>query len=290
MNAVRPALLLVLAGCVPYGLDRVTVDTADGNRGAFVHVPDDLPADAPLMLTFHGGGIPGFVRGTQMALVTRMHDLADRDGFVVAYPNADGGAWSDSADAGADDLGFVRALVDDLVATHGLDPARVYASGLSNGGFFSMRLACEAPDLVAAVASISGGLLEDYTCEADTPVAMLILAQTADDVVPIEGGPVAWVASNVARSHDDVVAEQVARLGCEGDADTTEGDKAPDGTFAVEAHWTQCRGGAEVRAITVVGGGHQWPGGEAVGVEEIAGPVSEALDATEVVWQFASGF
>ncbi|MFN2607439.1 MAG: PHB depolymerase family esterase [Acidimicrobiales bacterium] len=154
------------------------------------------PGRRPLILAFHGGT----GTGTAMRRLAALDLRADREGWVVAYPDAIGGHWNDGRRAPAiashrndvDDIAFAAALVDHLVATAGVDPDRVYATGMSNGGMLCHRLAAERPDLVAAIAPVAGLAPEPLVAAGPPrrPVPVLVVHGTADPVVPWVGGPV----------------------------------------------------------------------------------------------------
>jgi polyhydroxybutyrate depolymerase len=106
------------------------------------------------VLAFHGGeGNP-----LRLAVQTGFNDIADRNGFAVVYPETTGHQWNDgrSTTAGfGDDVRFVNQLIDHLVSSEHIDPARIYATGPSNGGMFTLRLACETSDRIAAFAVVA---------------------------------------------------------------------------------------------------------------------------------------
>ncbi|HNV72206.1 MAG TPA: PHB depolymerase family esterase, partial [Candidatus Ozemobacteraceae bacterium] len=118
----------------------------------------------PLLLVLHGGGGTG--RGMQYLTLGRFNELAEREGFVVAYPDGLKKNWNDGRDVPAseahasklDDVGFLKALIQKLQTELSIDPSRIYACGISNGAFMSARLAIEAPDVFAAVALVTGSL------------------------------------------------------------------------------------------------------------------------------------
>src|SRR5262249_49794212 len=124
---------------------------------------------------------------------------ADKRNFIVAYAQGlglasdgfNGGdccgepAWIDHTD----DVAFAKALRDQIAASYCIDPKRVHGAGFSNGGFMSYRFICEASDVFASVASVSGVLgVPPETCKPSRPVAMLHVHGTADPTVPFKGG------------------------------------------------------------------------------------------------------
>lgn len=115
-----------------------TIEHEGTSREYFLYVPKSVKKPAPLVLLFHGGG--GQARGVDKA-TGGMAALADEKGFAVAYPNGIDRHWND----GRPDLTATDKLVD---------PSRVYATGISNGGFFSQYLALKCPDKIAAVAPV----------------------------------------------------------------------------------------------------------------------------------------
>jgi polyhydroxybutyrate depolymerase len=240
---------------------------------------------APLVLVFHGGG----GRASGIAPHTGFSRLADREAFVVAYPEGIGGRWNDGrglASAAHDDVGFVRVLVDSLTAELGIDRRRVYATGISNGAMFAYRLACDLPGTFAAVAPVAGAMpaaLADG-CAHTTPVSVLAFQGTADPLVPYAGGGVARRRGQVLPAERSI-AFWAAVAGCSPDPATAEQpDRVRDGTRLRLTSYRGCRDGRAVELYTIEGGGHTWPGGPAAGRR--VGRVSREIDATETIWKF----
>ena len=168
-------------------------------RQYFLYVPDRVPLPAPLVFVLHGGG------GTAAQL--REHAgfdaLADAHGFIVVYPDGMDHAWNDGApfrESDVDDVGFIAALIDAVSAEQPIDPARVYASGISNGGFMSLHLACVLPERFAAVAAVTAGLrpFDEVPCPTTLPVGVLVMNGTADPLVPYDGGTVTVLGKELA--------------------------------------------------------------------------------------------
>lgn len=159
----RAAAVITVFCCIP-ALPGAPASAAGDSRGelAFgglqrsyqVHVPAGLDHPAGLVINLHGAGATG---GEQAAL-TGYDGVADRHGFVVVYPD-------------------------------GIDPGRVFVTGMSAGGFMANRLACDRADVVAAVAPVAGTLGSNVGCGPSRPVAVMEIHGTADPVVPYGGGP-----------------------------------------------------------------------------------------------------
>lgn len=274
-------LSLGLAGCAP-GLERVELDVDGVKRSFYVHVPEALPADPPLMFVFHGGGGHGRNKGRGLARFTGMNEIADRDGFLVIYPNSRRGNWNDGRDmADDDDLGFFDAMLAWSVTEHGHDPHRVWSVGISNGGFLSERLACERSESLAGIASVVATRAEDLACAPARPVPHLWLPGTEDPLVPYEGGV---VAGDRGRSLGvaALVDEWAALHGCD-DPPTVRDwpDREDDGTTVHEE--VRCGPEAELRLLEIRGGGHTWPGASQYLPKWIIGPVSDELDGSEEI-------
>jgi polyhydroxybutyrate depolymerase len=265
----------------------VTLEWGGLVRSALVHVPPsyDAAAGAMLVLNFHGFGSDA----PQEALLTRMSDASDERGFLVAYPygvlsswNAGqccGTAWADAVD----DVGFVRALLDELAERYCVDPRRVFATGMSNGGFLSHRLGCELADRLAAIAPVAGVLgLSSEACQPARPVPVLDIHGTADPLVPYEGGVplVGWDTGGMIDFPS--VAETVdAWRAIDGCGEASEVSYAVGD--ATCTRWPACAGASEVVACVIDDGGHTWPGGTPI---PGLGKTSHDLDATAAMLDF----
>jgi polyhydroxybutyrate depolymerase len=239
---------------------------------------------APLVLVFHGGG----GRASGIAPHTGFSRLAEREGFVVAYPQGLNGRWNDGRGYAAthDDVGFMRALLDTLERELAIDPRRVYATGISNGAMFAYRLACDLPGVFAAVAPVAGAMPADLApaCAHTQPVSVLAFQGTADPLMPYAGGGVARRRGRVL-SAERSIAFWATTSGCAAAPVTTdEPDRVTDGTRVRRTEYGACREGRAVELYTIEGGGHTWPGGPPVGGS--VGQVTREIDATPVIWAF----
>lgn len=210
----------------PPGLTDHSVAVAGVVRQYRVHVPASL-AGTPkaLVLVLHGGGGAGMsVANTGEHPLSVFRTVADREGLVVVYPGglpaADGEAgWVDCradsrVSSGADDVGFLAALIERVRGEYGLPSSRVFLAGGSNGAMMTHAFAMARPELVAAAASSSGSLAavpRAGTCAAGpvSPVPILIVHGTADTQMPYGGGCVANLGGNCNRGR--VVSAEATR-------------------------------------------------------------------------------
>ena len=292
-GALSLAVLAVAAGAVP-GVAAAqseggmrTLRVGGVERSYLVHLPAPRPAGRalPLVLVFHGAG--GRPRG--IAEHTGFSRVADREGFIAVYPAGIGGRWNDGrgrASTPHDDVAFVRALVDTLLRAERIDPARVYATGISNGAMFVHRLACELPGVLAAIAPVAGALPAAIApgCAAAVPVSLLAIQGTEDRLVPYDGGGVARTRGAVLSARESV-AHWARRASCGAlPAAGRRVDRVQDGTALVHYAYPGC-GVQAVELVEVRGGGHTWPGGPRV-TSRLIGRTTRELNGTRAIWDF----
>jgi polyhydroxybutyrate depolymerase len=219
------------------------------DRSARVHVPGGLETGRriPVLLVLHGAGGdgPSFER------YSRFSELADREGFVAVYPSAIDRFWTVGEDSsGPDDVRFLADLLDRVEGRTCVDPTRVYATGLSNGGGMAARLACELSERVVAVAPVAGAYGGLPPCRPPRTVSVLEMHGDADPIVSYEGsGP------GRPDSARGFAAGWAERDGCA--ASPIRRRLAPT---AVRLDWSGCRSGAAVSHVRILGGGHDIPG------------------------------
>jgi polyhydroxybutyrate depolymerase len=260
-------------------------------RTAIVHVPTGYrPGKAvPLVLNLHGSQSTA---AAQEAF-TGMDATADADDFLVAYPQGDisaatgfewnvpnepllgGGAVPATA---PNDVTFLEQFVSLLEKDYCVDEHRVYATGFSGGARMASQLACDASQTFAAVAPVSGLRLPS-PCPATRAVPVLSFHGTSDPVDPYSGnGQAYWTYS---------VPVAAARWGVQDGCSPTAGTLNPSKTVVVTTY-SNCSDGAVVQLYTIVGEGHEWPGGPKLprSTIRVLGPQSTAVSANATMWSF----
>lgn len=246
----------------------------------------------PLVIVLHGG----FGSGQQIEMGSGMNPIADREGFVVAYPDGfvattpigavsswNGGECCGPAQTqGVDDVGFLTAVVDRLEADACIDTDRVYFTGMSNGGIMSYRMACERAERIAAFAPVAG-TNSFPACAPARPVALFHVHGTADANVPYEGGTGCGAGMVQTAPIVDVVASWATTNGCTGASSVVfqEGDGTcvSSGTCA-----------ADTVLCSIANGNHSWPGGGGINPGGCGqGIVSTTFHASEAIWTFFAG-
>jgi len=260
------------------------------------HVPAgyDGSRAVPLVLALHGR----LGQGSGEERLSHLDKVSDAHGFLVVYPDGLDRSWADgrggtpSDRKGVDDVKFLSNLIDQLEREYRIDPTRIYATGMSNGGFMSGRVACELSGRVAAVAIVAASLSESVAanCHPEQPVSVLVLQGTDDPLVRLAGGPLGRnTAGGVVLSHDATVQKFADLDRCSSEPKKERiADQAGDGTTIDVATYSACAGGTEVRGYVVNGGGHAWPGGMQYFPASMIGKTSKNMDASEVIWEFFS--
>jgi polyhydroxybutyrate depolymerase len=285
------------------GLEIRKISLAGRDRVYFVHKPGGLGSAAPLLFVLHGGN------GTapRRALQTGFNDIADRDRFIVVYPQGEDYGWNDGrandaspghadGEATVDDVAFFRSMIDDFINRREADPKRVYVIGGSNGGMMTQRLACDATDKIAAAAAIVASIPVAIasSCRPSRPIPILMMNGTADPLMPFEGGQVAGNRGSVIPVIEAV--DFWRRInGC---SDTPESSEMPDrdpadGIRTDVRAWQRCSEGSEVVFFRMNGAGHGLPGrsqNKAAVAEQLGGKSSNDFDSSEEAWKFVRRF
>jgi polyhydroxybutyrate depolymerase len=296
---LEPAPITAGPVSVNTGTYEVEIESGGRRRTYLLHVPPGLDgAPRALVIALHGGG----GRAKQMDDLTHFTSIADREGFLLAFPDGVDKNWNDGRpDVGSkaqqenvDDVGFISALIDDVAAKLPLDPARVYATGISNGAIMSTRLACELAGRIAAVGLVVGTAPQGFesTCAPGRPVPVIAFLSRDDPLVPFEGGEVTGFFGLVKRGKVVGMRELqdfwLRNNGCPSPPTT---EQLPDVTTSDNSTVTRdtargCAGGGDVVFYILDGAGHTWPGGKQYLTPWLVGTTDRDIDASELIWQF----
>lgn len=255
-----------------------TIRSGGEERTFLLEVPDDLAAGTPmpLLFNFHGSGS----NAVEQAAYSRLPEVGTERGLIVVTPEAVAGNWllTTPGDTGSADLRLVRDLLDQMEQRFCIDPARVYAAGMSLGAAFSALAACAYPDRIAAIGLVTVELTFE-PCPRTVPV--VAFHGTADPVVPYDGGPVTaedFVGAEVPGAEENM--RSWAELG--GCALVPE--ERPVSDDVTRSEYPGCDNAGEVVLYTIDGGGHTWPG-TPIEVAEL-GSTTDDVDATTVILDF----
>jgi polyhydroxybutyrate depolymerase len=216
---------------------------------------------SPLILVYHGGG----GNPVQTEKYTQLNKTAEKHGFIVVYMAGSGrmenrgltwNTWACCAyalDHKVDDIAYTREVVHLLRQHYNINPAMIYATGISNGGMMSYRIACEVPDVFAAVAPVAGAMFS-FDCKHNGPgTSVLAINGTDDELVPHQGGNGKRQAIRKPMIPVDTLIRQWAsHLSCGPVTNSKMGDH-----IEVTAY-EGCRRQTTVKLYSVLGGGHTW--------------------------------
>jgi len=275
-----------------YALNRAngTIVSSGQKREYLLYVPRsyDRTKPTPLVISMHAAAL---WPAAQME-TSQWNKVADEHGFIVVYPSGTtlrgGGTgvlprvWrATKLGAGLTaDVRFISELIDTLEAAYNIDPTRIYANGLSNGGAMAFVLSCALSHRIAAVGTVAAYQQLPWSWCADSrPVPVTMFHGTADPIVPYNGGT-HWASPRPAPSVATWVANWARRNRC--GPNPIESAVAADVT---RLEYTDCAEDAAVVLYTVQGGGHSWPGGKPM-PEWMVGSTSTGIDATSQMWAF----
>lgn len=275
--------------------DKRTLISDQIERTYYVFAPKTLHRrkKIPLVFVFHGGG--GTAAYTER--VTKFSRLARRDKFIVVYPEAMYKNWNDGRGSkhvrshreNINDLGFVEEMIYSLTKEYNIDEKRIYATGISNGAFFSNYVGGNLSEKFAAIAPVVGGIAEPFSKKfnPDNPVSVFIIQGTADGLVPYNGGIVAkrrgrtistddainlWTKNN--KTDNRSINRRLPNI-----------DKK-DGCTVNSFLWKNGTAGTEVKLFKMNGGGHTWAGTKNYLPKIIVGNICMDFDASVEIWNF----
>ncbi|MBO3278165.1 alpha/beta hydrolase family esterase [Pseudomonas schmalbachii] len=274
-----------------------TLRVAGLRRNYVLYVPRQLSENPALLVVLHSARS----NGEQMRRDSGygFDTLADREGFLVLYPDGVGGRWNDCRKASShdarrrqiDDVRFLSRLIEQVRSERNVDPRRIYVTGYSNGGQMAFRMAAEAPQLLSGIATVAASLptAQDYSCPPPAqPIAALLMNGTQDPINPYRGGAVTLFGFGDSGRvlSTEQTAMFLARL------NGIESEASPErlttwGPVWSERQLWQAPGTPPVELVSVHGGGHLLPQ-QGYRPPRLLGRVDPELDGPEVIWRFFS--
>jgi polyhydroxybutyrate depolymerase len=250
------------------GDQEITMTVSGRTRYAVLHLPASAAGtELPLIVAYHGDGS----NGARFAKDTGLSTLGDKEGFAIVYPSSYGAQWAISG--GERDVEFTAGLLTRVESMACIDPARVYAFGVSIGAGMAARVGCELSSQIAGLVLVSGGYRSLPPCNPDRAISVLEMHGTADTTVPFSGR---------GADHAGAVLPYVmgwsSRDGCKS---TPTKNVIARHTLLYE--WSGCDWGAIVEELRIYGGRHGLP--NAVGAEISSGNTS-SIDGAYEVWHF----
>ncbi len=262
------------------------------DRSFEIYLPEGYDGNQayPLLLVLHGR------YGTGEACMKQygMNAVADQHGFIVVYPNGYEKSWNDGRGEGpafennVDDVGFIEKILDHMEFNYNINDKKVYTSGMSNGGFMSMRLGCELSHRFTAVGSVAATMALDpgSWCSPSREVPVILIGGVADPIVPYDGGQISGGSSCVG--FEEAFEFWKDNANCTStESSELWNDQFPDDGTQVRKRWfTSCDNNVQVQLYEIIGGGHTWPGGVKSLSENAVGKISREMNASAALAQF----
>jgi polyhydroxybutyrate depolymerase len=279
---------------------------AGTSRKVDYFVPSKLQMPSPLVLMLHGAGGNSLMAAKQ----TNWCEKAEREKFVVVFPNGvsfdparpsgflrNPQVWNSGVERGsprinyADDVGFFNLLIESMCEKIDIeiDAAKVFAADFSNGGGMCWRLGIELSEKLAGVAVVCSYLSLPEPWVQTRPVPAVIIACLDDPLVPIDGGPVRdiWSRAEIVRpSVRNSVERYAALVGCSPSPD----ERRINEYVVLQSYKSAQNQGKQLHVdfYSVADAGHAYPGSPRLLSERIAGKRTDALQSTDVIWEFFS--
>jgi polyhydroxybutyrate depolymerase len=262
----------------------------DGRTRTYIlNLPPDYydTSGIPLVIALHGFG----GSASQCEADYGITDKANRENFIVVYPDGIFGpsgleSWNTGTccpvaqTENVDDVHFISALIDQLVANYKVDPRRVYVAGMSNGAMMAYSLACDLSDKITAITSVSGTLMVSSPCKPSREVPILHIHSALDGKVPYAGG--IGMANHYFTPVDSAMGVWAALDSCDTPPQIIEN------TGYTFTEWKDHNGKVAIDLYLTEDGGHSWPGG--LKPRPKADPPSIYLNATDLLWNFFQNY
>jgi polyhydroxybutyrate depolymerase len=276
------------------GMNSFKITSGGLVRTGYMYIPAsyDSSKPTPLVVGYHGG----FGQGENQEKLTHMSQVADKENFVLLYPDGVNRHWNDGRAKAAsyttttDDIQFTKDLLAAAEKRVNIDTKRIYATGISNGGMMTYRVAREMTSTFAAIASVSSAIPEDQKVLQDPsePIPVLIMQSTDDPLIPFNGGAGAFNTGMMAPTRETI--DYWVKINHANSTPLTtqlpDVDPSDGTTITHESYAAQGAGTAPVEYYQVNGGGHTWAGGNQYARERLIGKTSRDVDASALIWEF----
>jgi len=276
-------------------LNYKNIKIGNQNRGWWEHSPVACSnIECPLILAFHGGESSG----DRLDDEVKMTSFSEKHHFIIVFPSAVNKQWGDGRAETASnngDIDFVDKLIEELLKKHKIDGNRIYATGLSDGGLFTFKLACDRSEIFAAIAPVAANMASDLVsnCKPTRAVPIINFVGTEDKFIPMNGGDVkgrlGLKKKGTVLSTNQTLGFWIKRNKCnpKPNVDKVRDQEKKDRTYAVLEKYEGCEGGADIFRWVIGEGGHTWPSG-VIQKGKMLGKVSKEVNATEEIWKFFS--
>lgn len=263
-----------------------TLQHNDVKRKYIVYIPKGYESAAsrryPVVFNFHGGGMTP----AEQMLYTQMNKTADRHGFITVYPKGIKEDWNVgfgmSYKKGTDDIGFIETLLNQIEKDYKIDTQKVFAAGLSRGGFFCHRIAAELPHRFSAIATAGASVPDSvaYYHQDRKEIGVLMVHGKADAVVDYTGKNNGYFSA--PKSYQYWQTQGNSKIGRE---KTIKHD--PDKSDKTSVEIIEIKTGKKyVTLISIENGGHTWPGADDFNIGLPIGLTSKEIDFNEYMWEF----
>lgn len=230
----------------------------------------------PLLLNFHGSGMTAL----EHMMYTKTNLIAEEKEFIVVYPQGVNNEWNvgfgQDYDNGTKDVEFINVLIEKLLKNYPIDSTKIYATGLSRGGFFVQRLAAEFPNKIKGFVSVGAPMPNEVMNRmfADTSIKAMYVHGTADEIVKRDGKEGAYL------SVDDCIAYWKTRNNVKKTSETNTLDTVDDDTSVTVIDY------GSVAELRIENGGHTWPGADPFNMGFPLGKTTQDLDFNNLLYQF----
>lgn len=285
MNRIILLILMLYSSNLGAQMDSLNWQSMD--RTYLVHLPVnfDNNVEYPLVIAMHGG----FGSAINIENQSQLNVKADDENFIVVYPEGVKGGFFNirtwnagwccgyASSSDIDDVGFIDVLLDTLISKYPIDEDRIYATGMSNGGFMSYRLACELSDRIAAIAPVAASM-SLTSCTPARSVPVLDFHSYLDSNVPIQGGFGTGASNHYSSPLDSVLNVWSTLNNCQ-----IKNDTIINNNEFTHIRWTNCNCNYQIEQYITQDGGHSWPGGKST---PLGDPISEFINANDIMWDF----